>query len=103
MILCLVFVSSMFAGCANSKKNKNPVEKDEEVHIPIIFTVSPQSGKKSNEDLVEQFNQKYEGQYQVDVEWIMETEEEYRQNLKRQNVTDTMPAVITDLRILPSF
>ena len=103
MILCLVFVSSMFAGCANSKKNKNPVEKDEEVHIPIIFTVSPQSGNKSNEDLVEQFNQKYEGQYQVDVEWIMETEEEYRQNLKRQNVTDTMPAVITDLRILPSF
>lgn len=33
----------------------------------------------------------------------METEEEYRQNLKRQNVTDTLPAVITDLRMLPAF
>lgn len=32
-----------------------------------------------------------------------ETEEAYRQNLKRQNVTDTLPAVITDLRMLPSF
>ena len=33
----------------------------------------------------------------------METEEEYRKNLKRQNVTDELPAVITDLRLLPSF
>lgn len=33
----------------------------------------------------------------------METEEDYRQNLKRQNVTDTLPAVVTDIRLLPSF
>ena len=47
---------------------------------------------------MEAFNEKYDGKWQADVEWIMETEEEYRQNLKRQNVTDTLPAVITDLR-----
>ena len=29
----------------------------------------------------------------------METEEEYRKNLKRMNVTDELPAIITDLRI----
>lgn len=33
----------------------------------------------------------------------METEEEYRKNLKRMNVTDELPAIITDLRMLPSF
>ena len=33
----------------------------------------------------------------------METEEEYRKNLKRFNVTDELPAVITDLRTLPSY
>ena len=33
----------------------------------------------------------------------METEDEYRQNLKRLNVTDKLPAIITDLRMLPSF
>lgn len=31
------------------------------------------------------------------------TEEEYRKNLKRLNVTDELPAVIYDVRTLPSF
>ena len=39
----------------------------------------------------------------MQVEWIMETEEEYRKNLKRLNVTDELPAVIYDVRTLPSF
>ena len=55
------------------------------------------------ETLIQEFNRIYDGKWQADVEWIMETEEEYRQNLKRQNVTDTLPAVITDLRMLPAF
>ncbi len=71
--------------------------------IPVIFTVNPTTGKRSNEELANAFNARYKGTYHVEVEWIMETEEEYRQNLKRLNVTDALPAVITDLRMLPSF
>lgn len=75
----------------------------EEVVIPVIFTVNPITGKKNNLELTEAFNARYQGQYRVEVEWVMETEEEYRRNLKRLNVTDELPAVITDLRMLPSF
>lgn len=101
--LCLALVAGLFVGCSDDSKKKKMEPKDEVIHIPVIFTVYPQSGKKNNQELVENFNKEYQGKYQVDVEWIMETEEEYRQNLKRQNVTDTMPAVITDLRLLPTF
>lgn len=90
------------AGCTS------PVEDKEQsiqgvIRIPVIFTVDPSSGKKNSEDLVNAFNQSYQGKYQVEAEYVMETEEEYRTNLKRQNVTGKLPAVITDVRLLPSF
>ena len=69
----------------------------------MILTVSPTSGKKSEQELVDAFNITYKGKYHIAVEWIMETEDDYRQNLKRLNVTDKLPAVITDLRMLPSY
>lgn len=101
----LLAVVSVFAvlstGCARETE-ETPAE-EEEVTIPMILTVDSSTGIKNEEKLVEAFNEAYEGVWQVEVDWIMETEEEYRQNLKRQNVTDTLPAVITDLRMLPSF
>lgn len=97
MILCMCLCS-----CGdNSQKGKK--EEKEGVKIPMILTVDPSSGKKNEEEVVERFNEAYDGKYYVDVEWIVETEDEYRQNLKRMNVTDKLPAVITDLRMLPSF
>lgn len=99
--LCIIFVASMF-GCSGGKK-KSSADTKEEVKIPIIFIVDTSTGNKNEQALVESFNDEYAGRYQVDAEWIMETEEEYRQNLKRQNVTDELPAVITDIRMLPSF
>lgn len=95
MCLCL-------SACGPVKEKTQKTEK-KEVEIPITFTVNPTTGKKNQQELVEAFNQKYKGSYQVKVDWIMETEDEYRQNLKRMNVTDQLPAVITDLRMLPSF
>lgn len=77
--------------------------EEEAVEIPMILTVSPTSGKKSEQELVDAFNITYKGKYHIAVEWIMETESDYRQNLKRLNVTDKLPAVITDLRMLPSY
>lgn len=89
-------------GCAKNEKEK-PQKQGEEIHIPMILTVDPSSGKRNEEDVVQSFNREYEGTYRVDAEWVMETEEEYRKNLKRFNVTDELPAVITDLRTLPSY
>jgi ABC-type glycerol-3-phosphate transport system substrate-binding protein len=103
VFVTLILLTSLLMGCADSVESSEETKQDEVIHIPVIFTVNPQNGSKSNQDLVEAFNEAYAGKYQVDVEWVMETEEEYRKNLKRQNVTDTMPAVITDLRLLPSF
>ena len=101
----LLAVVSVFAvlstGCARETE-ETPAE-EQEVTIPMILTVDSSTGIKNEEKLVEAFNEAYEGVWQMEVDWIMETEEEYRQNLKRQNVTDTLPAVITDLRMLPAF
>ncbi len=76
---------------------------DGAVEIPIILMVSPSTGVKSDEALVESFNEAYDGIYHLDVEWVMETEQEERQNMKRLNVTDDLPSILTSLRLLPSF
>ena len=100
-VSALLGTAVLSAGCAGQAEKEDGGK--EEVSIPIILTVDSSTGIKNEEDVVEAFNEKYDGKWQADVEWIMETEEEYRQNLKRQNVTDTLPAVITDLRMLPAF
>lgn len=89
------------AGC--SEKNVQAPGGEEEVSIPVVLIVDSSTGIRNEENVIQEFNRIYDGKWQADVEWIMETEEEYRQNLKRQNVTDTLPAVITDLRMLPAF
>ena len=89
------------AGCAGRQAEEKA--GGEEVSIPVILIVDSSTGNKNEEDVIQAFNELYDGKWQADVEWVMETEEEYRQNLKRQNVTDTLPAVITDLRMLPAF
>lgn len=89
------------AGC--SEKNVQAPAGEEEVSIPIVLIVDSSTGIRNEENVIQEFNRIYEGKWQADVEWIMETEEEHRRNLKRQNVTDTLPAVITDVRMLPAF
>ena len=78
-------------------------ESKEPVKISIILTVDPSTGTKNEQKVVEAFNKKYKGTYELDVDWIVETEDDYRQNLKRLNATDELPDIITDLRMLPSF
>lgn len=96
-----VLLSMTLSGCS---QNTAQIEaQTQEVSIPVILIVDSSTGIKNEEALIERFNEMYDGKWQADVQWIMETEEEYRQNLKRQNVTDTLPAIITDLRMLPAF
>ena len=92
----------LLVGC-KSEKEKKTANSQNEIKIPMILTVNPSTGKKNEEKVVVKFNEEYDGIYEIDVEWVMETEDEYRQNLKRLNVTDKLPAIITDLRMLPSF
>ena len=100
--LCVVLVVMLLVGC-ESEEEKKTQNSQSEIKIPMILTVDPSTGKKNEEKVVEKFNEEYDGIYEIDVEWVMETEDEYRQNLKRLNVTDKLPAIITDLRMLPSF
>ncbi len=87
---------------ANRENGRNNANTDV-VTIPVIFRVDPKTGEKRNEKIVEQFNEAYKGQYYVDVEWRSETEEEYRVKLKQLNAEDKLPAIIFDVKILPSF
>ena len=96
LIICLL------TGCKTSEK-KQAEESKEPVKISIILTVDPSTGMKNEQKVVEAFNKKYKGTYELDVDWIVETENDYRQNLKRLNATDELPDIITDLRMLPSF
>lgn len=95
-------LTGVLAGCAAEQESQEETKK-EAVQIPMILTVDPSSGNKNEEKVVTSFNIEYKNVYHLDVDWILETEEEYRTNLKRLNVTDELPAVITDLRMLPSF
>lgn len=96
-----LLLAMLVSGCSETAEQTSGGE--EEVTIPMILIVDSSTGIKNEEELITEFNRIYDGKWRADVQWIMETEEEYRQNLKRQNVTDTLPAVITDLRMLPAF
>ena len=92
--MCMIAVILSVTGCQGGSAD-NVSEEKSAVEIPMILTVNPSSGKKNEQALVDAFNEEYKGKYYLNAEWIMETEEEYRQNLKRQNVTDKLPAVIS--------
>lgn len=98
-----LLVMGFLTGCSTSEKQAEVQDASEVVSIPMIFTVDPTSGKKNNQELADAFNEAYEGRYYLDVEWVLETEEEYRQNLKRMNATDSLPAIIYDVCTVPSF
>lgn len=98
-LLLLAFLG----GCKDADNDMVEKEANQVVNIQIVFTVDPTSGNKNNQEVVEAFNREYSDQYYLDVEWLLETEEEYRQNLKRMNVTDKLPAVIYDVCTVPSF
>ena len=97
----LLLMICLLTGCKTSEKLAE--ESKEPVKISIILTVDPSTGTKNEQKVVEAFNKKYKGTYELDVDWIVETEADYRQNLKRLNATDELPDIITDLRMLPSF
>lgn len=101
-IFVMLWTFCLLTGCRSSVQKSSAFSK-KPVKISIILTVDPSTGSKNEQKVVEEFNEKYKGIYELDVDWIVETEDDYRQNLKRLNATDELPDIITDLRMLPSF
>lgn len=71
--------------------------QEETVEIPVMFRLDPQTNEAENLELVQAFNEAYEGKYHVEVEWLVETEAGYRDRIKQLNALDKLPAVITDI------
>ena len=84
-IMAAVMVIVMLAaltGCVG-KEDTQTRKKNKVVEIPMILTVDSSTGNKNEEEVVERFNRAYKGKYHIDVDWVMETEEEYRKKMER--------------------
>ncbi len=102
LVIFSVIISLILGGCSGKKNIQN--EKDQkEIKIPVILTIDPSTGKKNEEEVINAFNKRYKEKYYIDVKWVLQTEEEYRTNLKKLNVTDKLPAIIPGIRLLPSY
>ncbi len=101
LLFCLLFLL-LLPGCG-AKSEESAGNEAGAVSISMILRVNPNTGIKDQEELVAAFNETFAGVYEMDVTWIMETEEEERQNMKQLNVTDSLPSVLESLKLLPSF
>ncbi len=102
LMLCLT-LAFFCVGCQNVTDTEVVEVEDEVVSFSIILTVNPNTGIKNDEEVVTAFNEAYAGIYELEVDWVMETEEEERQNMKQLNVTDNLPTILESLRVLPSY
>lgn len=93
----------LLTSCSHKQEGSDTEQTGQVVEIPVIFTVDPATNQKNNEELVESFNEAYAGQYHLKVEWMLDTADEYRSRMKRLNITDELPAIITDISFSPSF
>lgn len=83
----------LLTGC---KKEIQKIEK-EEIKIPVCFLIDQESGKSDNQNLVDSFNEKYKGTYQLEVDWVTDSAEGFRDRIKKLNGTDKLPVIITDV------
>ena len=102
LILCVAMILSV--GCGK-KDTVTVLTQDEEniVAVPILLRIDPETGEEEYTDLIEGFNKEYAGKYRIDVQWIKDTEQGYRERLKILNVYDRLPIIITDAAFSPDF
>lgn len=76
----------------------------EAVKVSILAT---NGGNDSNTELtkfqVEEFNKKFAGQYEIEVEWIPGVAEDIRTKLKMLNAANDLPAIVGELGAEPAF
>ena len=70
----------------------------EEIKIPMLFR---EGGNDANtvmyRGFIDGFNEQYDGQYELDIEWVPGMAEEIRLKLKALNSARNLPAVVTNL------
>lgn len=100
-----IFLLLLFGltGCAVEERMETEAARHKETVIPIIYAASNDESMKDFEDMVNGFNEHFAGEYRVEVEWYNAKTHNYRTLIKRLNVIDELPAVLTDVAFLPSF
>lgn len=101
-VICIVLL--LLAGCG--KKDTVTILTHEEgnvVTIPILLRIDPETGEQEYTDIIEGFNEEYVGKYRINVQWIKDTEQGYRERLKILNVYERLPVIITDAAFSPDF
>lgn len=96
-ITALAFLCSaitLFNGC---ERAETAIWEEEEIVIPVMFRIDPGTDQGQYREMVEGFNEAYEGTYRIEVEWVTATEQGYREKIKVLNAQDDLPAVITDV------
>lgn len=72
-----------------------------------VSMLSTNGGNDSNTELVkyriEEFNKKYAGQYELEVEWIPGVAEDIRTKLKMLNAANDLPAIVGEMGAEPAF
>ncbi len=93
---------TMLSGCGRQKTTDEPQES-EPVTFSAIFTINPETGVVDKKEVADDFNQTYEGQYHLDVDYQMLAADAYRDRIKELNVQDKLPTIITDVAIDTEF
>lgn len=95
--VCLIaFAVLLPLSACSPKQEVQRNDREEATGIPVTFLINPATNLSENQELAEAFNEEYEGEYYVDVEWLTESASGYREKLKQWNILDEMPTVITD-------
>lgn len=102
-LLLLCAVLALFAGCGKDTVTILTEEEEDTVTIPILLRIDPETGEEEYTDLIEGFNAEYAGRYRLDVQWIKDTEQGYRERLKILNAYDQLPVIVTDAAFNTDF
>lgn len=85
-------------------KDKSKDKSSEPVVLPMLFrNAGNDSGTKLRQKLINDFNEKYKGKYEIKVEWVPGLAAELRAKLKMLNAAGNLPALVTDLAAEPAF
>lgn len=96
VLFCIINVL-LLTGCGTETVSEPVQETEEEVAIPVVFRVDPDTNLSDNESFVKDFNEVFAGQYRMEAQWLTESDSGYRSKLKQWNVLDQMPVLITDV------
>ena len=100
----LIAIAMLLSGCGESRpEEETKPTSGTEIVIPALFRMDGETGNQPHKELIELFNQTYAGQYRIDVEWYVGDEASYRERIRLLNATDQLPAVFTDVGVLPDF